>query len=112
MKMFYNNNTHNIDYAPSALTVFPIDTTVFRKAAFNLYYNVTGFTPATILWNSGSAYTLSCNTCASPQASMLDSGSNQSATDQPVWLCFKWANLCAYFSARYDSGIIVGRLLR
>jgi gliding motility-associated-like protein len=69
----YDNNTHNLNYTRPVLTVFPRDTTVFRKAPFNLYYNVTGFTPVSILWGSSNAYTLSCNTCASPVATMLDS---------------------------------------
>jgi gliding motility-associated-like protein len=70
----YDNNTHNIDYIPPVLTVYPIDTTVFRKDPFNPSYNVTGFTPATIQWKSGGAYTLSCTACASPETAMLDSG--------------------------------------
>jgi gliding motility-associated-like protein len=69
----YTNNTISLDYTPPVLTVLPKDTTVFRKAPFNLSYNVTGFTPTAVLWESSSAYTLSCNTCASPVATMLDS---------------------------------------
>jgi gliding motility-associated-like protein len=34
----------------------------------------TGFTPTAVLWESNSAYTLSCNTCVSPVTTMLDSG--------------------------------------
>jgi gliding motility-associated-like protein len=70
----YNNNTNSTDYIAPVLSVFPKDTTVFRKAPFNLYYNVTGFTPVSMLWDSNSAWTLSCNTCSSPLAAMLDSG--------------------------------------
>ena len=70
----YDNNVISLDYTHPVLSVLPKDTTVFRKAPFNLYYNVTGFTPTTVFWNSSSAYTLSCNSCASPVASMLDSG--------------------------------------
>jgi hypothetical protein len=63
-----------MDYAAPVLTIFPKDTTVFRKAPFNLYYNVTGLSPVSVLWSNSDAYTLSCNTCSSPVASMLDSG--------------------------------------
>jgi gliding motility-associated-like protein len=69
----YNNNTSSRDYIPPVLSVLPKGTTVFRKAPFNLYYNVPGFTPVSMLWNSSSAYTLSCTTCPSPVATMLDS---------------------------------------
>jgi gliding motility-associated-like protein len=70
----YDNNTHSVDYTAPVLTVLPNDTTVFRKAPFNMYYNVTGITPTSILWSSSSAYTLSCNDCPSPEVAMLDSG--------------------------------------
>ncbi|HEX6427062.1 MAG TPA: gliding motility-associated C-terminal domain-containing protein [Niastella sp.] len=70
----YDNNTISLGYTPPVLSVLPNDTTVYRKDPFNLYYNVTGFTPTAVLWESASAYTLSCNTCASPVATMLDSG--------------------------------------
>ena len=70
----YDNNTISLNYTPPVLTVLPKDTTVFRKDPFNLYYKVTGLTPTAVLWESSSAYTLSCNTCASPVATMLDSG--------------------------------------
>ncbi|OQP66311.1 hypothetical protein A3860_12470 [Niastella vici] len=70
----YSNNTNTMNYAEPVLTVLPKDTTVFRKAPFNLYYTVTGLTPTSFLWSSSNAYTLSCNTCASPVATMLDSG--------------------------------------
>ena len=69
----YTNNTISLGYTPPVLSVLPKDTTVFRKDPFNLYYHVTGFTPTAVLWESSSAYTLSCNTCASPVATMLDS---------------------------------------
>jgi hypothetical protein len=35
----YDNNTISQNYTPPVLTVLPNDTTVFRKAPFNLYYN-------------------------------------------------------------------------
>jgi gliding motility-associated-like protein len=69
----YDNNTNSLNYTPPVLTVLPNDTTVFRKAPFNLYYNVTGFIPVSVLWNNDSKYTLSCNNCLSPVASMFDS---------------------------------------
>ncbi|HVI46101.1 MAG TPA: gliding motility-associated C-terminal domain-containing protein [Chitinophaga sp.] len=69
----YDNNTYTWDYIPPVLSVFPKDTTVFRKAPFNLYYGVTGFTPVSLRWDNSDAYTLSCYTCASPVAKMLDS---------------------------------------
>jgi len=70
----YSNNTHSMDYTAPVLTIFPKDTTVFRKAPFNLYYNVTGLSPVSVMWGNSDAYTLGCNTCSSPVASMLDSG--------------------------------------
>lgn len=73
-EIVYDNNTGSENYTPPVLTVHPIDTTVFRKDPFNLYYNVTGFTPVSITWNNNPAYTLSCTNCASPVATMLDSG--------------------------------------
>lgn len=69
----YSNNTNAMNYTEPVLTVFPKDTTVIRKAPFNLYYNVTGFSPTSIMWGNSNAYTLSCNTCTSPVATMLDS---------------------------------------
>lgn len=70
----YDNNTDTWDYTPPVLSVLPEDTTVFRKAPFNLYYSVTDFDPVSVLWDSSLAYTLSCDACASPVATMLDSG--------------------------------------
>jgi gliding motility-associated-like protein len=70
----YDNNTISRDYTPPVLSVLPNDTTVFRKAPFNLYYNIPGFTPVSTLWDNSSSYTLNCNTCANPVATMLDSG--------------------------------------
>jgi gliding motility-associated-like protein len=70
----YDNNTTSLDYTPPVLQVLPTDTTVFRKAPFNLYYNVTGFTPVSVQWDNSPAYTLSCTSCPSPVAAMLDSG--------------------------------------
>lgn len=70
----YDNNTGTWDYTPPVLSVLPEDTTVFRKAPFNLYYSVTDFDPVSVLWDSSLAYTLSCDACASPVATMLDSG--------------------------------------
>jgi gliding motility-associated-like protein len=73
-ELVYDNNTISQDYTAPVLTVLPNDTTVFRKGPFNLSYNVAAFTPVTIQWNNNSAYTLSCNDCAAPVATMLDSG--------------------------------------
>jgi gliding motility-associated-like protein len=69
----YNNNTSSLDYTAPVLTVLPKDTTVFRKAPFNLYYTVPGFTPVSMFWHDSSTYALSCTTCPSPVATMLDS---------------------------------------
>jgi gliding motility-associated-like protein len=69
----YDNNAISLGYTPPVLTVHPTDTTVFRNDPFNLSYNVTGFTPVSMLWDNNSRYTLSCNNCASPVAAMLDS---------------------------------------
>lgn len=72
-EVVYDNNTISLGYTPPVLTVHPTDTTVFRKDPFNLYYNVSGFTPVSMLWDNSNKYTLSCNNCASPVAAMLDS---------------------------------------
>ncbi|MCS3795418.1 T9SS type B sorting domain-containing protein [Niastella sp. OAS944] len=72
-EIVYDNNIAGQTYTTPVLTVLPNDTTVFRKDPFSLYYNVTGFTPVSVLWNNSSAYTLSCTNCASPVATMLDS---------------------------------------
>jgi gliding motility-associated-like protein len=69
----YNNNIFSLGYSPPVLTVLPKDTTVFRKSPFNLYYNVPGFTPVSMLWDNSSKYTLSCTNCPSPVATMFDS---------------------------------------
>ncbi|PSL46033.1 gliding motility-associated-like protein [Chitinophaga niastensis] len=67
------NNTFVWNYVTPVLSVFPKDTVVFRKATFPLYYSISTFTPTDILWQNDIAYTLSCNKCAVPRASMLDS---------------------------------------
>lgn len=69
----YDNNTVSRPYKAPVVSVFPQDTIVIRKAGFPLYYHVSDFTPADILWNTDNAYTLSCNKCAMPQAAMKDS---------------------------------------
>ncbi len=69
----YANNTSGYDYHAPVLSVFPLDTTVYRKAPFPLYYSVPGFSPVQIAWQHGDGYTLSCYNCASPQATMRDS---------------------------------------
>ncbi|WP_212003520.1 gliding motility-associated C-terminal domain-containing protein [Chitinophaga sp. HK235] len=69
----YSNNTFTWNYVPPVLTVFPKDTTVYRKAPFHFYYDVRGFTPTTILWDNSDAYTLSCLSCAAPSVTMQDS---------------------------------------
>lgn len=69
----YNNNTAVWKYTPPAVSVFPKDTIVMRKAAFPLYYKVTAFTPQEMLWQNNNAYTLSCYTCPQPIAVMKDS---------------------------------------
>ncbi|OQP54581.1 hypothetical protein A4H97_21670 [Niastella yeongjuensis] len=69
----YNNNTNSMDYTPPVLTVLPKDTTIYRKAPFNLYYTVPGYTPVSMLWDNSPSYTLSCTTCPTPVAAMLDS---------------------------------------
>ncbi|WP_159456108.1 T9SS type B sorting domain-containing protein [Chitinophaga eiseniae] len=69
----YNNNTHTLGYVPPVLTVFPRDTTVFRKAPFHFYYEVAGFDPAVIRWDNSDAYTMDCSNCPAPSVRMLDS---------------------------------------
>jgi len=69
----YNNNTQRWQYAQPVVSVFPKDTVVMRKATFPLYYSVSNFTPANILWQNDIAYTLSCDNCPSPTAAMKDS---------------------------------------
>ncbi|MCW3466768.1 gliding motility-associated C-terminal domain-containing protein [Chitinophaga nivalis] len=67
------NNTSIKRYQAAALTVYPRDTTVFRKALFPAYYHLTGFTPKTIKWQNDDAYTLSCYQCPAPRAAMRNS---------------------------------------
>ncbi|NML38388.1 T9SS type B sorting domain-containing protein [Chitinophaga sp. G-6-1-13] len=69
----YTNNTHTVAYVAPVLTVFPKDTTVFRKAPFHFYYAVTGFDPITIRWDNSDAYTMDCSNCPAPSVRMLDS---------------------------------------
>ncbi|NLR58417.1 T9SS type B sorting domain-containing protein [Chitinophaga polysaccharea] len=69
----YQNNTMQWQYQRPAVSIFPQDTTVMRKAIFPLRYQVAAFTPRDILWQNDDAYTLSCYTCATPQAVMKDS---------------------------------------
>ncbi|MBO9730116.1 MAG: gliding motility-associated C-terminal domain-containing protein [Chitinophaga sp.] len=69
----FDNNTHRWQYQVPAVSMFPKDSIVIRKAAFPLYYKTTAFTPAGILWSNDDAYTLSCYTCPEPQAKMKDS---------------------------------------
>lgn len=69
----HDNNTQQWHYVAPVVSVFPKDTIVMRKADFPLYYNVTAFTPKDILWQNDNAYTLSCYSCATPQATMKDS---------------------------------------
>ncbi|WP_160712849.1 gliding motility-associated C-terminal domain-containing protein [Chitinophaga solisilvae] len=69
----YTNNLHTWNYTPPVLSVFPKDTTVFRKAVFPLYYSVSNYIPEKTQWDNDAAYTLSCSTCPSPKAAMLDS---------------------------------------
>ncbi|WP_177192179.1 T9SS type B sorting domain-containing protein [Chitinophaga arvensicola] len=69
----YTNNTTLWNYTRPVVSVFPKDTLVMRKASFPLYYQLTAFTPANILWQNDNAYTLSCYNCPEPQAVMKDS---------------------------------------
>lgn len=69
----FDNNTTRWQYKKPVVSVFPQDTTVFRKATFPLYYKVTGFTTKDILWQNDNAYTLNCYSCAEPRAAMKDS---------------------------------------
>ncbi|MFB6454848.1 M43 family zinc metalloprotease [Chitinophaga sp. Hz27] len=69
----YDNNTGNTDYTPPVLNLMPADTTVFRKDQFPLYFNTTLDLPYNIAWSQAPAYTLTCNSCATPLAAMKDS---------------------------------------
>lgn len=69
----HTNNTALWNYTVPAVSVFPKDTLVVRKATFPLYYQLTAFTPKEILWQNDNAYTLGCYTCPEPQAAMKDS---------------------------------------
>lgn len=62
----YANNTVSYDHKLETVTIIPPDTAIIRKTSVGLSISSTIYDPASVTWNNGTGYTLSCNKCLSP----------------------------------------------
>ncbi len=95
----YNNNTNSLDYTPPSIVRYYLwDTTVFRKAPFNLYYNVPEFYACIYAFGRERVITIHSIVLPAPRRWLLCSTSEygEPASDQSVRLRITWTNVRAY----------------
>ena len=68
----YANNAIHVDYQPEKLQLLPADTTVLRKANVQLSVASPLANPASVVWQGGPGYNLSCTNCTLPVATVTD----------------------------------------
>ncbi|MEO5890244.1 MAG: gliding motility-associated C-terminal domain-containing protein [Ferruginibacter sp.] len=66
----YSNNGAEFLYSPETLILQPQDTTVPRTSALPIKINTTIYNSASTIWSNGNGYTLSCNRCPVPVATI------------------------------------------
>lgn len=66
----YSNNQAIFDYTPEEVKIIPADTAVLRGSSLNLSIASTIYDPASIRWNNGAGYTLSCTSCLIPKVTV------------------------------------------
>ncbi len=62
----YANNTSSFNHVVEVVTISPADTAILRKTTVGLKISSPVFAPASVVWNSGSGYTLNCTNCLAP----------------------------------------------